>query len=116
MKINKKQIIMLSLSLVVCLAVFLNWRLIEQNELAQDQVSEVQNDVDNTKTESEQDNKILGEAQFVSSAATSVEEYFTSSRLSRRQSKDEAIELLNGFEKRNEFLTELLKELIHREK
>lgn len=29
---------------------------------------------------------------------------------------NEAIELLNGFEKRNEFLTELLKELIHREK
>ncbi len=99
MKINKKQLVMLSLSLVVCVAVYLNWRFLQDGEYKSDTVSGTYDTVDTTKEneklENGEDNKILGEAQYVSSAGSSVDEYFTNSRLTRKQSKDEAIELLN---------------------
>lgn len=98
MKINKKQIVMLSLSLVVCLAVYLNWRFLQisdNNSLGDLNAEEtaadgVQNEENNTE------GKVLGEAQYVSSTATNISEYFTSSRLNRSQSKDEALELLEA--------------------
>lgn len=91
MKVNKKQLIMLSLSLVVCAAVYLNWHFLQSEN------------IDSTKTSTEEpmngtkDNtKTLGEAQYVSSDSVDTEEYFTSSRLTRKQSKDKAIELLES--------------------
>jgi stage III sporulation protein AH len=95
MKINKKQILMLTLSLLVCVAVFVNWRFISQGEYDTVQTSNEENvEENNSVTDENSQTKTLGEAQYVSSAANSVEEYFTNSRLTRKQSKDEAIELL----------------------
>lgn len=107
MKINKKQIVMLTLSLIVCVAVYLNWRFLqggEYNNIKETSVSgensENQNpdseSENNKKDKDEENKKLLGEAQYVSSAGTSVDEYFTGSRLTRRQSKDEAIEMLQA--------------------
>ncbi len=95
MKVNKKQIIMLTLSLIVCVAVYLNWRFLQSdtiNNIAQTNAELNENAQEST--ESEDDQKTLGEAQYVSSTATDVNEYFTNSRLTRQQSKDKAIELL----------------------
>ena len=105
MKINKKQIVMLTLSLIVCVAVYLNWRFLQGGEYdnvtetsATGEVTETGESSDNTEENKEDDGnkKTLGEAQYVSSAGTSVEEYFTGSRLTRQQSKDEALELLQA--------------------
>ncbi len=97
MKVNKKQIVMLTLSLVVCVAVYLNWRFLQTDDI--NNIAQTNSDVsaleqsenDNSETEN---GKTLGEAQYVSSTATDINEYFTSSRLTRQQSKDKAIELL----------------------
>lgn len=95
MKINKKQIAMLVLSLVVCVAVYLNWKFLQNSEY--DNTLTTNGETSDIEPQAEDENtKTLGEAQYVSSAVTSVDEYFTNSRLSRRQSKDEAIELLKN--------------------
>lgn len=98
MKINKKQIVMLALSLVVCIAVYLNWQFLQNPNILNDelQVSADTEDISQQSSEekSGEETKILGEAQYVSSTAESIDEYFTNSRLTRKQSKDEAIELL----------------------
>ena len=94
MKINKKQIVMLALSLVVCVAVYLNWKFIQVDEYPTNDTTVNAENTDENNSHEQEESKTLGEAQYVSSAATSVEEYFTNSRLTRKQSKDEAIELL----------------------
>lgn len=97
MKINKKQIVMLSLSLVVCLAVYLNWKFLQVNENANIPIDATETATDNAQDDTGNDEgKILGEAQYVSSTVTNAGEYFTSSRLTRSQSKDEALELLQA--------------------
>lgn len=98
MKVNKKQIIMLTLSLIVCVAVYLNWRFLQSdsiNNIAQTNADLTEN-TQQEDTEPEEEQKTLGEAQYVSSTATNVNEYFTNSRLTRQQSKDKAIELLQA--------------------
>ncbi len=99
MKVNKKQIIMLALSLVVCVAVYLNWRFLQSdtlNNITQTgaDVVEQQTSPETENTTEKEEGKTLGEAQYVSSTATDINEYFTNSRLTRQQSKDKAIELL----------------------
>ncbi len=97
MKINKKQIIMLCLSLIVCVAVFLNWKLLQGGEYTNIQTSmDAQNETQEENKTDTENTKTLGQAQYVSSTATGKEEYFTNSRLTRKQSKDEAIELLEA--------------------
>ena len=103
MKINKKQIVMLTLSLIVCVAVYLNWKFLQGGEYSENVTETSTNtqenateQTDNESGEEEDDKKTLGEAQYVSSTGTSVEEYFTGSRLTRKQSKDEALELLQA--------------------
>lgn len=95
MKVNKKQLVMLALSLIVCVAVYLNWRFIQTDTLldATDTNAEA-TEQEQTNDSNENDEKTLGEAQYVSSTATEGDEYFVSSRLNRQQSKDKAIELL----------------------
>jgi len=93
MKVNKKQIVMLVLSLIVCVAVYLNWKFI-QTDTIDDNVS-VSNENPEQGTEGEEVKK-LGEAQYVSSVVEDTDEYFTGSRLTRQQSKDKAIELLES--------------------
>lgn len=106
MKINKKQIIMLTLSLIVCVAVYLNWRFLQGGEYnsnitetsATGENSEENNTEQNPEENKSDDGqkKTLGEAQYVSATGTSMEEYFTGSRLTRQQSKDKALELLQA--------------------
>lgn len=101
MKINKKQLVMLALSLVVCVAVYLNWRFLQEGDYQQVTPVNSAQDAVNTENENQEENngeegKTLGEAQYVSTTATDVSEYFTSSRLTRKQSKDEALELLQA--------------------
>ncbi len=95
MKINKKQIVFLSLALVVCIAVYLNWRFLNNVDL--DGGSAVT--VDQTQEDSGDGNgKTLGQAEHVQATATNVEEYFADSRLSKQQTRDEALELLKTVE------------------
>ena len=64
MKINKRQIVFLSMALVVCIAVYLNWRFLDTVEVTpNDSVA-----VDGTQQEDE-DGKTLGQAQLVETVA-----------------------------------------------
>jgi len=97
MKVNKKQIVMLTLSLVVCVAVYLNWKFLQTDDI--NNIAKTNTDVkqqEQVENSEQEDKKTLGEAQYVSSTATDINEYFTSSRLTRQQSKDKAIELLQS--------------------
>ncbi len=77
MKIKKKQWLMFGLAVVICTALYLNWRLTAP------------------VTESDSD-KVLGEAQYVSTEVEDVSQYFTQSRLTRQQSKEDALDLLES--------------------
>ncbi len=77
MKIKKKQWLMFGLALVVCLSLYLNWKFTEP--------------VDESGS-----NKVLGEAQYVSTEVEDVTQYFTQSRLTRQKSKEDALDLLES--------------------
>ena len=62
----------------MCFALYLNWHLSAPTE------EEVGSD------------KVLGEAQYVSTEVEDVTQYFTQSRLTRQQSKEDAIDLLES--------------------
>ena len=91
MKINKRQIVFLSMALVVCIAVYLNWRYLDGVELPQDQVVSVDG-----AGESEEEGKTLGQAQLVQTETTDVDAYFTECRLNKQQTRDETLELLKS--------------------
>lgn len=90
MKVNKRQIVFLSMALVVCIAVYLNWRYLDRVELPSDSMVSVNN------TEESEEGKTLGQAQLVETVATDVDTYFTECRLSKQQTRDEALELLKS--------------------
>ena len=116
MKINKRQIVFLTLALVVCVAVYLNWRFLDNVDLNDNLVS-----VDgSTDKENSDDGKTLGQAQLVETVAKDVDTYFTECRLNKQQTRDEALELLKTVvgsedtnaeikEKANEDMIELAK-------
>ena len=85
MKFGKKQLLVVSLTLIVCFAVYLNWRFMGDYTEGQ-----VYDDV------SSMDDKTLGETLLVDNQNTTVEgnEYFTSAKLNRQKSRDDAIALL----------------------
>ncbi len=89
MKINKRQIVFLSLALVVCAAVYLNWRFLGQVDLE----GEKNQTVETTNQKNEEEKK-LGEAELVETVAKDVGEYFAQCRLNKQQTRDEAMELL----------------------
>ncbi len=93
MKINKKQIVFLTLSLVVCIAVYLNWRYLDNVDIngGNNIVS-----VGNENSNKENEGKVLGQAQLVETVAKDVEAYFTECRLNKQQTRDEALELLKS--------------------
>ena len=72
MKVNKKQIVMLALSLVVCVAVFLNWKFLQTDSITDD-VS-VSNEQSNDEQTDGEEVKKLGEAQYVSSVVEDTNE------------------------------------------
>lgn len=88
MKINKKQIVFLSLALVVCIAVYLNWRYLDQVDLVNPDTIAVE------KENKDDGEKMLGEAELVETVAKDVDAYFSECRLNKQQSRDEALELL----------------------
>ncbi len=85
MTMKKRQWLMVSLALVICVAVFLNWQFVKQ-----------QDDILNTGTTDKNDDKVLGEAQYVNGEAQTASEYFTKSRLTKQQSKEDALDLLQS--------------------
>lgn len=93
MKINKRQIVFLSLALVVCIAVYLNWRYLDHVDIGGDNMVSV--DADSTD-ENNEENKVLGQAQLVETVAKDVDAYFTECRLNKQKTRDEALELLKS--------------------
>lgn len=77
MKINKKQWLVFGLAIVICCGLYLNWQL-------------------NDATQEAESDKVLGEAQYVSTEVEDVTQYFTQSRLTRQQSKEDALDLLES--------------------
>lgn len=75
---KKKQWLIFGLAIVICFAVYLNWQFADQNVTDADS------------------NKVLGEAQYVSKEVSDTTQYFTQSRLTRQQSKEDAIDLLES--------------------
>ena len=85
MTIKKRQWVMVSLALVICVAVFLNWQFVKQ-----------QDGILNTGTGDSSDEKVLGDAQFVSGDAQTASEYLTKTRLTKQQAKEDALDLLQS--------------------
>lgn len=78
MKIKKKQWLIFGLAIVICFALYLNWQLSDKT------VEKTAND------------KVLGEAQYVSTDVKDPVQYFTQSRLTRQKSKEDALDLLES--------------------
>lgn len=78
MKIKKKQWLVFGLAVVICFALYLNWQL-----------------SDNTTKETANE-KVLGEAQYVSTDTKDPVQYFTQSRLTKQKSKEDALDLLES--------------------
>ena len=104
----RKQLTMVALVFALALAVYLNWRfaatdtdslpitdvLAQQENQSQDAV-ETNAASGDTQTDAEQTEKYYGEALFVSTDGTEyVDDYFAQARLTRSQSRDEAIDTL----------------------
>ncbi len=92
MKINKRQIVFLSLALVVCIAVYLNWRFLNNVDMDESMVP-VEN---GAVQENVEEGKTLGQAQLVETVAKDVTAYFTECRMNKQQTRDEALELLKS--------------------
>lgn len=91
MKINKRQIVFLTLALVVCVAVYLNWRFLGKVDLEGGDspiVETAQQD------EPKEEEKTLGEAELVETIAKDIGEYFDQCRMNKQQSRDAAMDLL----------------------
>ena len=67
MKINKKQIVFLSLALVVCIAVYLNWRYLDHIDLGEGNMVAV-----DTNSNKNQEETVMKEAVIVSAVRTAV--------------------------------------------
>jgi stage III sporulation protein AH len=100
MKINKRQIVFLSLALVVCIAVYLNWRFL--NNVDGGTTSMTVNNSSNAEKEDAEEHKVLGQAQLVGTTPKDVNAYFTECRLSKQQTRDEALELLKSVSESDE--------------
>lgn len=103
MKINKRQIVFLTLALVVCIAVYLNWRFLDNVDLNDNLIS-----VDGTTdSEGDEGEKTLGQAQLVETVAKDINAYFTDCRLNKQQTRDEALELLKSVANSEESVAEI---------
>ena len=88
MKKYTKQLVIFGICVVICGALFLNWRLSKTQD-ADTVLDERQAQKEESAGESE---KILGKAEFVSAST----EYFDSARMNRQTSRDEAISILKS--------------------
>ncbi len=103
MKVNKKQIVFLTMALVVCIAVYLNWRFLDTVDIGQGDNMVA---VDGTESGDSEEGKTLGQAQLVQTVAKDVAAYFTECRLNKQQTRDEALELLKSVATSEESATE----------
>ena len=78
MKFTKKHAFIISLAIILYVAVYANWKLQKNGDVLGEENS----------------GRNLGEAVLVNNNSTPQNEYFTSAKISRQQSKDEAIETL----------------------
>ncbi len=85
MKAFKKQIMLIAVCAVICVSVFVSWKL-NQPDNADDAMDKL-----TSAQQGEDDGKVLGEAEFVNSTS----EYFSSARLNRQETRDEAVRILN---------------------
>lgn len=85
MKGAKKNIMIITVLLLVCAAVYLNWSFNDRWGKA-----------DNAMVEAEDENmaEAAGESQGDADQATEVSEYFSEARLTRQTSRDQALSLL----------------------
>ena len=86
MKAFKKQIMLIAVCAVICVSVFVSWKLNQPDNAddAMDKLTSAQQGEDDGS-------KVLGEAEFVNSTS----EYFSSARLNRQETRDEAVRILN---------------------
>lgn len=89
MKINKKQIVFLSLALVVCIAVYLNWRYLDHIDIGEDNMVAV-----DSESGQQDEGKKLGQAELVETVAKDVDAYFAECEMEKQQTRDEALQLL----------------------
>lgn len=87
MKSFKKQFVLIGICVVIGLAIYINWR-ISQPDNADEAMEQMQSSSE--ASQSEDDDKILGEAEFVSSNS----EYFDAARLNRQTTRQEAMRIL----------------------
>ncbi len=104
MKINKKQIVFLSLALVVCIAVYLNWRYLDHIDLGQGELIAVDGD---SAAKEDDGGKKLGQAELVETVAKDVETYFAECKLEKQQNRDEALQLLKTVAESEETASEV---------
>ena len=88
MKKYTKQLVILSVCVVICGALFLNWRLSGAKD-ADTVLDERQAKTEEKASGSE---KVLGKAEFVSAST----EYFDSARMNRKTTRDEAVSILKS--------------------
>lgn len=87
MKAFKKQIMLIAVCAVICISVFVSWKL-----NTPDNADDAMDKLTSTQQQGEEDgSKVLGEAEFVNSTS----EYFSSARLNRQETRDEAVRILN---------------------
>lgn len=92
MKIKKRQIVFLTLALVLCAAVYLNWRFLDHVDPGASDTKVVETGKEQSGNPEEE--KTLGEAELVETIAQDVGEYFSKCRLNKQQTRDEAMDLL----------------------
>lgn len=89
MKFGKRQIFVLVLTLVVCVAVYVNWKIAKNSTTTE---------INNITSGQE---KTLGEAKFVDNqteqvSTSSGSEYFVTARLNKKKTRDDSIALLKS--------------------
>ena len=104
MKINKKQIVFLSLALVVCIAVYLNWRYLDHIDIGQGNMIAVDGD---SALKNDDGEKKLGQAELVETIAKDVDSYFAECKLEKQQNRDEALQLLKTVAESEESTSEV---------
>lgn len=105
MAFGKRQLVLAALVVALGAAVYLNWQFTGENELvaagtgvSEKTVGEAQlvNASAMSSSPEESGTAVSGGSQESAESAKTAEEYFSETRLSRQQSRDEAVELLEG--------------------
>lgn len=93
MKAVKKQIMLIAVCAVICVSVFVSWKINQPKNAdeAMDEMTAAQQEQADENADEDEQAKVLGEAEFVSKT----DEYFDGARLNRQETRDEAVRILN---------------------